>query len=105
MTQVSSPKKLNKALERFRFISIAEGISYLLLLGVAMPLKYSLGIPTPVKIAGWIHGVLFILYIITLLGVRSANKWSFKKVFIAFAASLMPFAPFVFEAKVLRKEK
>ena len=93
------------AVKRFAIISIAEGISYLLLLGIAMPLKYICGFEMAVKIAGWIHGLLFIFYIITLLNVRSVKKWPFSKTLLAFVCSLLPFAPFIFEVKVLRKEK
>jgi len=95
---------MNTPLARFRFISILEGISYLFLLGIAMPLKYKWQMPEFVKIGGWIHGLLFILYVIALLNLRSANKWSLQKTFIGFVASLLPFAPFIFDAKVLKKE-
>lgn len=95
---------MSTALSRFRLISILEGVSYILLLGIAMPLKYKWGMPEYVKITGWIHGVLFVLYMITLVNLHFANKWSIQKTFIGFIASLLPFAPFIFDAKVLKKE-
>ena len=52
-----------KTIEQLRWIGIAEGISYLVLLGIAMPLKYIFDLPLGVKITGWIHGLLFVLYI------------------------------------------
>jgi integral membrane protein len=90
-------------LQRFRFIAILEGISFLTLLCIAMPLKYLAGMPMPVKINGWIHGLLFILYIIFLLQVRATLKWSFKQTLTAFIAAFLPFGTFVLDAKVLRK--
>lgn len=97
--------KFKTSIYRFRIISISEGISYLLLLGIAMPLKYMAGIPVAVKITGWIHGLLFILYIISLIQVKYTHHWSLKKTLVAFSASLIPFGPFVLDARVLKKEQ
>lgn len=84
-------------LHRFRSIALAEGVSFLILLFIAMPLKYMSGMPEPVKFFGWIHGVLFVAYLITLLQVWIDKKWSFKQVVIAFFASLLPFGTFVMD--------
>ena len=85
---------MSSSLQRFRAIALAEGISFLVLLGIAMPLKYAAGMPTPVKIVGWIHGVLFILYV--LGGALAARKegWSLKFCALAFIASLVPAGTF-----------
>ncbi len=93
----------NSTLGRFRLIAILEGISYLVLLGIAMPLKYFAHLPGSVKYTGWIHGVLFVLYIILLLKVWSQYRWSFSKAVLAFIASLLPFGTFVLDSK-LKKE-
>lgn len=93
----------NKLLSTFRKISIAEGISFLLLVFIAMPFKYILEIPQPVKYLGWLHGLLFILYGIYLLLVTIKYKWSIERFFIGFFASLFPFGPFLFE-RTLKKE-
>jgi len=90
-------------LKRFRFIAILEGISFLTLLGIAMPLKYLVHLPMPVKINGWIHGLLFIFYIIFLLQVQAKLKWPMKTTLAAFIAAFLPFGTFVLDAKVLRK--
>lgn len=84
-------------------IAFLEGISYLLLLLVAMPLKYLADIPEGVKYIGWAHGVLFVLFCIYLLKVWIGLKWNFGKAFLAFVASLLPFGTFVLDAR-LKKE-
>lgn len=94
----------NNTLGRFRFIVIAEGISYLLLLFVAMPLKYFASQPLPVKYLGWVHGILFMFYCFFLLLVWLKYKWSLSKVVIAFIAALLPFATFILDRK-LKKEQ
>ncbi len=92
------------SLQFFRTIAKAEGVSYLLLLGVAMPLKYIADYPLAVDFAGWLHGILFIAYILALINVQIKLKWPFKKFFLAGLASLLPFGPFIFDKKMLTKE-
>lgn len=92
-----------KDLKIFMKIAFLEGISYLLLLLIAMPLKYMANIPEGVKYIGWAHGVLFVLFCIYLLKVWIGFKWSFGKAFLAFVASLLPFGTFVLDAR-LKKE-
>lgn len=94
----------NTNLGRFRLIALLEGISYLILLCIAMPLKYKFGFETAVKYTGWVHGVLFIAYIALLLKVWKQYNWSFKKVVFAFIASLLPFGTFLLD-KQLRENK
>ena len=91
---------LKTPLNQFRLIAILEGISYLLLLGIGMPLKYIAHIIIVIKIMGWMHGLLFIAYILTLMRVTFANKWSFIKALVAFIASLLPFGTFVLDKKL-----
>ena len=97
-------KFFKSAIGRFRAISFIEGVSYLVLLFIAMPLKYIAGFPLAVKVTGWIHGLLFLMYVLALLQVSISNKWSLLKTTMAFLASLLPFATFALEAKILRKE-
>ncbi|KAA9357123.1 DUF3817 domain-containing protein [Larkinella humicola] len=94
---------LKTPLGRFRFIGILEGISFLVLLGIAMPLKYWAGWPLAVKYVGWAHGVLFIAYLIALFAVAFDRRWSFIRVVVAFIASLVPFGTFWLESR-LKKE-
>ncbi len=93
------------SLRFFKWIGIAEGISYLLLLGIAMPLKYFADMPEAVKYTGWAHGVLFVAYLIALLWVWNDCKWSFGKAVLAFIASLLPFGPFLFDRRYLRESQ
>lgn len=91
---------LNVALNRFRLISFIEGISYLILVFVAMPIKYIGENPYFVKIFGMAHGVLFILFVLFLL--ESIRKYGWKNSFSLklFIYSLLPFGSFVIEKEV-----
>lgn len=95
---------LNSPIGRFRIIAFIEGISFIILVGIAMPLKYMADSPGMVKVVGMAHGVLFLVFLVSLLEVWIKRKWSFVKVAIAFLSSLVPFGTFVLDAKVLKKE-
>lgn len=71
-----------------------EGYSYLILLFVAMPLKYWMQIPEAVKVFGMVHGVLFVLFMMTIAVLLSNKKISFKGAVSAFFLSLLPFGTF-----------
>ncbi len=81
-----------------------EGISYLVLLLIAMPLKYWADEPAYVAIVGMAHGVLFTLYLLFLLLSWIKKRWSFLWVLLCFIIAFIPFATFWLEAK-LRKEQ
>jgi integral membrane protein len=87
-------------LGQVRIISLLEGISYVLLLGVAMPMKYWAGDPTLVRILGRIHGGLFVLFAIALLRVATEDGWPWRKSLTAFMASLTPLGAFWLEHKL-----
>jgi len=91
-------------LATFRWVAYLEGISFLLLLGVAMPLKYAYGQPLMVQIVGWIHGILFTAYAALLATVSSDLGWPARKVALGLLASVLPFGPFVFD-RTLRKHR
>ena len=76
---------------------MTEGVSYIALLGIAMPLKYFAGKPMAVTITGSIHGGLFVLFCWALLDAKLEHKWSVKKALKPFIASLLPFGPFVID--------
>ncbi len=82
---------------RLRLAGIVEAISFLVLLGIAMPLKYVWGEPLAVRIFGWIHGVLFILFCFALNGARTDHDWPITKSAKVFLAALLPFGPFVID--------
>ena len=86
----------------FRIVARLEGISYILLLGIAMPLKYIWNFPEPVKYVGWAHGVLFMMYAGFLPYFLFKGYWTFSRTLLAFVASLLPFGPFVFDRKYLK---
>lgn len=96
---------LKQPLKMFRGVGFAEGISFLLLLGIAMPLKYMLDMPLAVTIVGAIHGGLFVLYIAVILYVTLVKKWSFLKAFLAVVSSVIPFGPFIFDAKLINQSE
>jgi integral membrane protein len=91
---------MSSSLSIFRKVAVAEGISYLLLLFVAMPLKYLAGLPLYVKYTGWAHGLLFVLYAATLILAWQEQKWKFGKAVLIFLASFLPFMPFVVDRKL-----
>ena len=86
-------------------IGIAEGISFLVLLLIAMPLKYLLHIPEVVKVFGWIHGALFIAFIyfaFEVMGAFKKNIYWFAK---AFAAAILPLGTFIFDRQLKKQER
>ncbi len=91
---------MNNSVKKFGLINTIEGYSYLLLLFVAMPMKYLLGIPLAVKIVGMAHGVLFIIFCILLVAAWQEAKWPFKENVIFFIASLIPFGTFFTKKKI-----
>lgn len=90
-------------LGQLRVLAILEGISYLLLIPTVI-LKYQFEMGLPNKIVGSIHGILFILYSVWVVFYAVKKKWSLMKTLICLAASLLPFATFVVDQKILKKE-
>ena len=84
-----------------RKIALTEAVSFLVLLGVAMPLKYFLDIPIAVKVVGWIHGVLFMIFCGALLQTMLVAKWPFVRSVLIFIAALLPFGPFMVDRRML----
>lgn len=95
-----STPTLPPSLRRLLLVGIAEGISFLFLLGVAMPLKHAAGQPLFVKYGGWAHGLLFILFLMTIFQAWADRAISFKQAVLAFIASLLPFGPFILDRKL-----
>lgn len=90
---------------RVRLVGAVEGISFLLLLGVAMPLKYVAGMPKAVSIVGMAHGVLFVAFCLTLLLAWIGGNLSFRWSAIAFVATLIPFGPFLIDKKLAKLDQ
>lgn len=87
---------------KFRFMGLLEGLSLLILIFIAMPLKYFAGFPEVVTFVGSIHGMLFVMYVFTIAYVTIKIRWSFVWVTSAFAVAFIPFGNLVLDAK-LRK--
>jgi integral membrane protein len=92
------------SLHWFRRVAFWEGVSYLLLLLVGMPLKYGVGMPTPNYVIGALHGALFVAYCGLGAWVWWQRRWSVGRGVLLVVASLIPLGTFWLEAKVLRRE-
>lgn len=88
-------------IKSFKFIAFWEGVSLLLLLFIAMPLKYIWQMPQMVSVVGMAHGVLFLAYVVLAFMVYSELKWSLKTLAIVLLASIIPFGTFYIEKKYL----
>ena len=86
-----------------RWIGLAEGVSFLVLLGIAMPLKHLAHMPAPVKYVGWAHGLLFILYVLALGHATAVQLWSPVRAAGLFVAALLPCGTFVAERWLRRQ--
>ena len=92
-------------IRQLRIAGIAEGISYVVLLFIAMPLKYVAGYPLAVTITGSLHGFLFILYILAMVRATAVRKWNLKKNLEVFFAAFIPFGTFILDRKLREEEK
>jgi integral membrane protein len=86
-------------------VGVTEGISFLVLLLIAMPLKYYAGIPIAVKLVGWTHGILFIGYIVVVFLSIKMMRWNLWDVLIALGASLVPLGTIILDRSWRRQEK
>nr|WP_037583279.1 DUF3817 domain-containing protein [Stigmatella aurantiaca] len=91
------------ALRSLRLIGLLEGLSFLALLFIAMPLKYLLEWPLAVRVVGSLHGLLFLLFVSALFRVATEHHWPLRRSFTAFGASLVPFGTFVLD-RALKRE-
>jgi len=96
---------LSSSIGRLRVIGFLEGVSFLVLLGVAMPLKYYWGEPAAVRVVGMVHGVLFLAYIAATVQAWMEHDWSWKRAALLMFASLVPFGTFYADVKWLRTER
>ncbi|MBQ4819497.1 DUF3817 domain-containing protein [Aquimarina sp. MMG016] len=87
----------------FRIISYLEGISYLLILFVTMPLKYLFESPEPNKFVGYAHGFLFMAYIVFAIVIKAEKQWNNKTLGIVLLCSIIPFGTFWMDKKYLSK--
>lgn len=85
----------------FRRVAWLEGVSLLLLLFVAMPLKYGLGLPQAVRMVGMAHGLLFLAYVVLLFRCAVEFRWNARMLLVGFVASSVPFGTFWFDKRYL----
>ena len=86
----------------FKYIALLEGISLLLLLFFAMPMKYIYELPIYVKVIGMAHGLLFVVYVALALMLKIEEQWAIKKFVIVCIASIIPFGTFYVEKKYFK---
>ena len=84
----------------FRIIGFFEGLSYLLLILIAVPVKYIFNSPSMVKYLGMPHGILFIMYLLASIIMRKNNKWIKNNFVLVLIASIIPFGTFVVDYKL-----
>ncbi|HET9746390.1 MAG TPA: DUF3817 domain-containing protein [Chitinophagaceae bacterium] len=95
---------MNKKLSWLRRAGIAEGISFLMLLCIAMPVKYLLKEPMAVTVVGWAHGILFVAFLFLAWEVKTDRNKSVKWLGTAFLASILPGGTFFFDKKLKEEE-
>jgi len=95
---------MKKTYSWFRKVAFTEGVSFLVLIFVAMPLKYFAGMPIAVTIVGGLHGLLFIGFMIMIWEVKNEFKKDWSWVAKAFIASILPFGTFVMDKEWKKEE-
>jgi integral membrane protein len=93
-----------RLITRLRIVAGLEGVSYLVLLGVAMPLKYLAGMPIAVRVVGLAHGLLFMAFIAAVAHVAMTERWDVRRILGALVASIVPFGTFVLD-RSLREDR
>jgi integral membrane protein len=91
------------ALSQLRTVALLEGASFLILLFIAMPLKYLAGFPLAVRIVGSVHGLLFLLFLAALYRAAAERGWPLGRTVLAFVSSIVPFGTFVFDRSLQRE--
>lgn len=92
-----------KLLPTFRIIALLEGVSYILLLFIATPIKYLYEDPQYVKMLGMPHGILFMAYVVLAVLISGDMKWSTRTLWIVLIASIIPFGTFYIDKTYLKK--
>ena len=93
---------MSKLLSTFRIVALLEGVSYILLLFIATPVKYFANDPQYVKMLGMPHGLLFIAYIVMAVLMSKDMKWNNRILWIVLLAAIIPFGTFYIDKKYLK---
>lgn len=96
---------LSNPLGRLRLAGLLEGVSCLLLFGVAMPLKYWAEYPALIYPVGLAHGLLFMLYLAAAVWVAKLRRWPLSRLAVAFVAAVVPGGTFAFEPSLRREQQ
>lgn len=91
---------LKTQIGRLKVIGFVEGVSFLVILFITMPLKYKFGMSEPNKVVGTLHGVLFVLYVLAVFQSKIEYEWNIKKTMLALLASIIPFGTFWADKKL-----
>ena len=91
---------LKTSVGRLRLSGMIEGLSFLVLTMAAMPMTYIYGDPSWVKVVGQAHGLLWIVFVFTLIDAKSDKGWTIKQALVPFIASMLPFGPFLVDRKI-----
>ena len=93
---------LQTSIGRLRLLGFIEGVSFLVILFVTMPLKYVWAMPEPNKIFGIVHGLLFVFYVLAVVQIKVEQDWKLSKMGWALLASIVPFGTFWADKKLFR---
>lgn len=86
----------------FILLGRVEAASLLILMLIAMPMKYIMGNPEMVKHVGRAHGGLFVLYCVMAMVISDEQNWPRKKLAMSWLLSCLPFGTFIFETKYMK---
>ena len=94
---------MKTTISQLRILGLLEGLSFLLLLGICVPLKYFYDMPEPTKIVGMAHGVLFIAYCVWVVISGKEYRWDLKTITLSLIAGVVPFGTFVADKRFFKE--
>lgn len=92
-----------RAVRQLRGAAMLEGISLLILVLVAMPLKYALGMPIAVRVVGSVHGLLFLVFLSALVRTATERKWPARRSILALVSAMIPGGTLIFDRELRRE--
>lgn len=96
---------LKTQLGQLRVIAFLEGVSYLVILFITMPMKYMMDMPGANKAVGMVHGILFVIYVVAVIRATAEFSWGVKKTLLALLASIIPFGTFWADSKIFKQQE
>jgi integral membrane protein len=104
-TREQAPALAASIIRQLRLIGLVEGVSFLVLLGIAMPLKYLADLPQAVRVVGMIHGLLFVVYLAAGMHAAWALHWPVSRTSRVLGAAILPAGPFLIDRWLRRLER